>query len=362
MGASATGWAELFEEGCAAAQRAGDLAALATLNATYSALRGLNHAPDYVRYATEAVRIADGTSDAALRCGTRGYLMFGHWYNGQLREAERVAEEVIELAREDPDLGAHVSAFSPLAAARILRLLCIGYTRDPALALRELPLVRQVALDCGYPEQALWAVAFGADLKCALGSSDGMRALAQAAVRLAENLGVGNEIVAVLAQCAALASDREWQALLDTARDALRLIRERGAVRLFEPSFLAHIGTAQLELENLEAGRAPAEEGVEFIRESIGEWNPHSYAVLARAQLALGEPAADIASTLDEYAALLERTEFHLFEGELHELRARLADREGRPDEQAAALQRAYDCYTRFGMTAQAARVQEAMG
>src|SRR6266851_4167503 len=98
-----------------------------------------------------------------------------------------------------------------------------------------------------------------------------------------------------------------------------------------------------------------------FVRESKGAWSPHSYAVLARAQLALGEPAADIGRTLDEYAALLESTEFHLFEGELHELRARLAEREGRHAERAAALQRAYDCYTRFGMTAQATRVAEAI-
>ena len=75
------------------------------------------------------------------------------------------------------------------------------------------------------------------------------------------------------------------------------------------------------------------------------------------AQLALHEPAVDIAHILDEYAPLLERTEFHLFEGELHQLRVRLADREGRRVEQAAALQRAHDCYTHFGMTAQAARV-----
>ena len=94
-----------------------------------------------------------------------------------------------------------------------------------------------------------------------------------------------------------------------------------------------------------------------LICESKSVWSPHSYAVLARAQLALGEPAADIARTLDDYAALLERTEFHLFEGELHELRARLADREGRQIEKAAALERARACYARFGMTAQAARV-----
>jgi hypothetical protein len=250
--------------------------------------------------------------------------------------------------------------FSPLLAARWIRHRCIGFTRDPEAALRELPLLRQVALDSGYPEQALWTLWNEAELKCALGSSGGARALAQAAARLAEHLGVGNEIIAALTLCDALACDREWKPLLDAARDALRLIRERGAMRLWEPSFLAHIGTAELELGNLDAGRAAAAEGVVFMRTSEGVYNSHGYAVLARAQLELGEPAADIAGTLDEYAALLERTEFHLLEGELHELRARLADREGHETEKAAALQRARDCYTRFGMTAQAARVAAA--
>ena len=67
-------------------------------------------------------------------------------------------------------------------------------------------------------------------------------------------------------------------------------------------------------------------------------------------------------STLDEYAALLERTEFHLYEGELHELRARLAEREGHEAEKVAALLSAYVCYTRFGMTAQAERVTRLLG
>jgi len=111
MGASATEWAELFEEGCAAAQRAGDLAGLAALNASYGPVRGhnLGIAPDYVRYPGEAVQIADRTGDAALRCGTRGLLMFGYMYCGRLREAERVADEIIELACEDNDLGTHGS-------------------------------------------------------------------------------------------------------------------------------------------------------------------------------------------------------------------------------------------------------------
>jgi adenylate cyclase len=365
MGAAATQWAELFEEGCAAAQRAKDPGALAILNSTYSPVRSLNQgfAPDHVRYASEAVRIADSTGDVALRCGTRTLLMFGHYWCGQPRKAERIAGEIIQLAGEDPDLGTFVTGgASPLMSARGFRPVCIGYTRDPATFLRELPLVCQSALDSGYPEQALWMVNWAADLKFALGSYDGIRALAQAAARLAENLGIGNEILAAWALCNALASEREWQALLDAAADALRLIRERGAMRMFEPVCLAHIGIAQLELGNLAAGRAAAGEGVAFMRESKGVWNPRGYAVLSRAQIELDEPAAAIASALDEYAALLEQTELHLFEGELYELRARLAEREGKPVEQDAALRRAYDCYTHFGMDAQAARVREAMG
>ena len=74
---------------------------------------------------------------------------------------------------------------------------CIGFMRDPATALRELPPLRQLALDNGYPEQALWTLLDEVQLKYALSSFDGMRAFARAAARLAEHLGVGsNEILA----------------------------------------------------------------------------------------------------------------------------------------------------------------------
>ena len=155
LGASATDWAELFEEGCAAARRVGNLAALAALNANYGAVRGLNHgiASDYVRYASEAVRIADSTGNAALRCATRACLCFAHAWGGQLRQSERVADEVIDLARDDPYLGIDIVGFSPLLAVRLMRRRCIGYTREVETTLRKLPLLRQAALDNGYPEQ-----------------------------------------------------------------------------------------------------------------------------------------------------------------------------------------------------------------
>ncbi len=142
-------WAALFAEGCAAAERAGDLPALVMLNTNYSVVCSQNQgsAPDSERYAAAAVTIADRTADAAVRCGTRAWRLLERAHGGQLREAERVCDEVIELAKEDPHLGAHVLGFSPLLTARFIRHRCIGFTRDPATALREVPRHVQVALD-----------------------------------------------------------------------------------------------------------------------------------------------------------------------------------------------------------------------
>ncbi|MFT4563902.1 MAG: class 3 adenylate cyclase [Gammaproteobacteria bacterium] len=359
VGSSAKDWLEIFEEGCAAAERVGDLTILAMTNALYGAVCGNNQGLplEHVRYAKEAVRIADQTDDAALRVGTRGSLIFGYMYAGQLSELEGVADEIIALAAGDPHLGTNVIGFSPLMSALGVRPLAVGGLRDPVTALRESSLARQAAADCGYPEQALWAVAWEIELRYAFGISDGARALAQTASQLAENLGPVNEVVAATSQCEALLEEHEWQAVSTMTRDLIRRIHERGAGANWESRLLSVLARAQLELGDPEAARAAALKGVVFMRDSNSVWNPHGYAMLVRAQLELAEPAADISNTLNEYEALLTQTGFHIYEGELYELRARLAERQGKKKVRAEALARAHDCYNRFGMTAQAERI-----
>ncbi len=358
-GESAMSWTEVFAEGCAAAELSGDLVALATLNATYGAACSHNRAAalDYVRYSAEAVRIADLSANTAIRCTTRVYLAAAHMLMGQLQESERVTDEAIALAGRDVELGAENTHLSPLLSVRSFRANVIGRARDPETALGELSSVRQLALDRGYPEMALWALCWEAEIRWALGHYTEIRKLAQTALQMAQNQSVMHQIYADLTLSYALGCEREWQALLDAAGAALRQMREHGVGRIYEANFLSLMATAQLELGNLDAGRAHAAEGVAFIRSSRHEMEPRSYAVLARAELALGQSAADIGAILEEYAALIERTGARLFEGELHELRARLAEREGQELERVAALSRAQECYTRFGMIEQAARV-----
>ena len=360
VGLSAADCTVLFNEGCAAAKEVGDLHSLAILNGNYGAVGILveGRVLDGVRYMTEAVRLADLTGDVALRCGTTALLSYTHLWDGDLWEAERIVERVITLAGGDPHLGARVNAgASALLGARCFSVeWVIGCTRDPNSALRELAALRQQALDCGYPEQAMWAAWCEANLRSALGKG-GIDALAQWIAPLTERFGVAAAVILEATRCNALTADHAWQTVVETGATGLCLIRERSAMHPMQPFFLAHTANAHLELGEALLGRTEALAGVDYMRETHSVFDPHCYAVLARAQLELREPEPDIASTLDEYAALIERTGFHIYEGEMHELRARLAEREGRQADRAAALAIAHDCYTRFGMTGQAARV-----
>ncbi len=364
LGESAAEWSALFEDGCAAAERAGDLRALSMLNANWSALSGLTRgsADEYVRFSAAAVSIADRTTDAALRSGTRAFLTYAHWYRGDWREAERVAEDLIALAGDDPDLGTTVAGLSPLIAAYQTRAYIIGFTRDPVLGLQEARRVRQYALDSGYRDMASWLAVVEGEIMYASRRTDGIGSVAQDAMSLAKDRGAAMEIMASGTFCNALAIQGDWQSMVQVATDTLRRIRETGTLGLWEPLFLAHIAKAQLELGLVSLGRAAAQAGVDFMRESKSVFSPRGYAVLARAQLALNEPAAVIAGTLDEYEALLTLTGIHVYEGELHELRAQLAESEGQNPARTAALARAHECYTRFGMAAQATRVADARG
>ena len=247
-GGSSAEWQALFDEGCAAAERGADLPSLAMLNSGFGATIGFNQGrgPDFVRYASAAVCIADCSNNDALRCASRARLAVAHLYCCQLSDAIGVADETIALAAGDPHFGAQFVGYSPLLTAGLWRVRGNFYQGGQAQSLQELPSLRALALECDFRE------------------------LAQYAVQLAEPLGIGNQITAAPALCHAFESAGEWRTLLDTARD--------------------------------------------------------------------------------EYAALLTSSGFHLYQGELHELRACLTEREGRAVERTAALARAHDCYTRFEM------------
>ena len=364
LGASAEECERVFEEGRALAEQADDLGSLAGLLANYSGERGLNSgsASDYARYAEEATRVADRAGEAELRCGARGYLVAALAFTGETARCLRACEELEKLSGGDPHLGARISSFSPLIAARLLQLRAVGYGGDPAGFVRDHPAQAQLAADHGYPEMMTWFLWDEVWFAYALGRGEGAQARAREGIRRAENLSPFSAIMARLALCAALACEGDWDGLLEESQSLLRTMRETRVGRAREPGALDHLAVAHLGRGELTEARATAAEAVAFTERHGTVEVPRQYATLARVQLALEEPAADVERTLADYEKLLERTRFRVIEGPLHESRAKLAERAGDRAERAAALGRARDVYTACGMTRDAERVGRELG
>ncbi len=205
----------------------------------------------------------------------------------------------------------------------------------------------------------LWEeVLFG----CALGRVEGAQARAREGIRRAENLSPFSAMTARFALCAALAGEADWDGLLEESESLLLTMRETRVGRAHEPGALDLAAVAHLGRGELREARATAAEAVAFTERQGTVWVPRHYATLARVQLALDEPAADVERNLARYEKLLARTRFRLLEGPLHECRATLAERAGDSAERAAALGRALDVYTVCGMTPDAERVGRELG
>ncbi len=95
LGVSEEEAAIVFNEGKTLASRAGDVRALASLNAGYAGIRLAHGAEDHLDYAREAVRLADESGDVALRrvvrvALTRSLMFVGHWSEALTCTEERM--------------------------------------------------------------------------------------------------------------------------------------------------------------------------------------------------------------------------------------------------------------------------------
>jgi class 3 adenylate cyclase len=316
----------VFEGGRATARRAGQLPLLASLTANYAGIRGLvlGHGGDYVDLSIEAARIADEAGDLALRCGVRGYLAYAYLHAGLCEPGIAACRELEALCGDDVHLGAAVSQFSPLLAARFAGLFQEGY-RDAHHQDEGLAATVRLAVEHGYPEQAVWARWSQVQLAHALGAEDDTSARTREALALAEEQGINNQIMARSMQGFALALEGKREEQLAAMRELLQMIREKRVARFMEGLVLRHVADAHLGLGQLNEARGAAAEAVAHMADSqIYGWAIDAFGVLARAQLALVEPESAVTGTLDAYDAAIERTGMRAYERELARLRGRV--------------------------------------
>ncbi len=366
VGISADEAAKVFTESRALAARAGDPRALAILTGHYAAIKAAHREIDeYLRLSWEAMRIAEGTGDAALRAAMWPPLVRSHLLSGRLREALTLSDQALSAMPEDRAFGT-LLGYSPYLNLLQLRANLLAYAgRWPEAAggfermiagAREhgsQGLVASASSDYGW-----WAALFG-DAPTAL--AQGRRGL-----EIAEKLG--NRLTQVYAYnavgVAELSAGRASEAVaaLEQARRIAREMRTGEEAGLLT---LAHLAEAHLARGDLARARELAENAVsEVCRHRV--LAAECFARLVHARVLLSSEGlaggAGAASALERALALVEETGAACYAAFVRVERARLARLSGDEAGYEHEMRLAQRLFTEMGATARAEEVARKIG
>jgi tetratricopeptide (TPR) repeat protein len=104
---------KLYSEALALAERTGDRAALAGAHRVYATYRLYSGQSGADELAEDAVREADEAGELGMRIAARYGATLAHFFGADPGRGQQHAEEVIELAGDDLELGADLVGFSP---------------------------------------------------------------------------------------------------------------------------------------------------------------------------------------------------------------------------------------------------------
>jgi class 3 adenylate cyclase len=136
----------LFQEGRELARRSGDPHVLSqVLNGFGEVQVRAGSVGEALDPLLEAVQLADGTADKALRVAVRYGLCFALYTAGRLRECLAVTAEGLELARGDLDLGADRIGFSPSLGFSFMKGIALSLMGRPREGGSELDRVIELA-------------------------------------------------------------------------------------------------------------------------------------------------------------------------------------------------------------------------
>ncbi len=114
---------ELFEEGRALAEGAGDSASLAVLQGALGIIEATcaGNIPEYVRRADEASRVLDRIEDPGLRVAASTAGFYAYYLAGRFEDGLAGLDRVLEMTADDPRLGAGIVLENPRAWATSFR-------------------------------------------------------------------------------------------------------------------------------------------------------------------------------------------------------------------------------------------------
>jgi adenylate cyclase len=292
------------------AKRSGDRRSLALLQMLRFARPGLEQTTaEWIAGVVEAKRLADESGDLHLRVAIRAAGAYAYLCAADFDRLEQTADEVIELAGDDPGVGVGIIIGSPVAWALGAKALVRRERGELEECERLLEQGLRLAEEQGDPETASWNRGTKALLLAMRGEAEAGVAVGRRNCELTERLGdVFSRSLALGNLGAAQLAAEDYAGALDCFEEVERMYREamdsgdeleawRGAVRA---EALTGVGRTAEAIEI--AGRA-----AELARKRELLWSlPLALLALGRARAAAGGDGAREA--FDEAAAIAGRT------------------------------------------------------
>jgi tetratricopeptide (TPR) repeat protein len=316
----------LAAEAAAIAERIGDVHALALLKLLTAARPGVaDRASEWVAAAEDAVRLADGTGDPALRIAVRSAGAYAHMCAGDLDALERTVDELLELTGGDPYLGAGIVVDCPMAWALMAKAVAARERDRLDEAEKLLDEALRLAGEHDDPETAGWARGSKSLLIADRGELETALALARRNCELTEQLGdVFSRTTAFTSLAYVQLAAGEHEAALETIERADRAYRKAmgsgGETEAWRATLRAR---ALLGAERADEALAQAEWAADTAqRREMGWQIPTALHALAQARAAAGtdsardalDAAAESAASRGHQMALrrIETERFHL--------------------------------------------------
>ncbi|HET6571241.1 MAG TPA: adenylate/guanylate cyclase domain-containing protein [Solirubrobacterales bacterium] len=327
LGMDADEEARLAREAEEIATRTNDLRSLTLLRALTAGRPGRERdGAEWIATTDEVNRLADESGDHHLRVAIRAATTYAHLCAADYAGVERLSEEVLELAGDDPDAGAGIVIGCPVAWAEMCLGLCRRERGELEQAAERFERALELATERGDPETASWTRGNLATLAASRGDADTGLALARRNRELTEQLGdVFSRCLALVSLATVELAAGESAAALDALEEAEQLYRgamggggEVGSWRAaLRAQALCDLGRAGEALEL-------AEWAADTARGNGMLWPlPRALQALAEVRAALGRDG--VGEALDEAAAVAERTGALLSLREIESTRGRIA-------------------------------------
>jgi adenylate cyclase len=367
LGLSEAAVDELYEEGSQLAERTGNAVMLVLLASAYGArLAGLGRARECHELNVETLAAADATGIRDIRAGARIGLCYAAFLVGRLAESLRYIDEGLAITGSDNELGRREFGFSYRVfffTSRTLVLAAMGKLDE---ARREMAQALRVARESGIPENLGWAVGVLPYLgewagEPVLGDLGDVKAGALESLRIAEELGSAfSRSLACQAMSSAHLTAGAYEDAERYCAAALDLARTRRVNLQNEPLVLVGLARARLASGKAAEARAAAEEAVALAQErGLALAEMAAQIALASALCADEGVRARAAAerALKRASELVEETGGRVYEPQIAEARAHLAQICADVGARDRFRREARQLYARIGATGHARRI-----